>query len=514
MNLKFKFLYLLIVCEFLEYPTQICAYSSGKSCGTVKIGRGNIVGGNYAIRGAFPWAAALLYNDGRVFCGGTILSKNQVLTAAHCVLGKNHQYELVPRDIIVVVGAHNLSICHERGKVSVGVEKIDIHRDWNPSSQSFDADIAMLTLVDDLPFTQFIQPICLIDSNSYINRVWNGYTVGYGKSETSLNSENVLKSVLIPIEPSNEECFYTNEFLMKIASNRSFCGGDRVGSGVCLGDSGNGLFVQHSGTYYLRGIVSSSLYTNNNCDVYNYAIFTNVVKFYDWIMARLASSNHQYISETSASRSELGTAVSTCEYVKKYQNDLMSEENLRYQCSLDLDVKGLRINNVIGCNENDDKVSIIKILPKFRSYLTTFPNTFCNKFNKLEMIDMSRTEIATIEADSLRQCKDLRILQFYSNKIEEIPEMLLDETKKLLKLYITFNLITTLPENLLNGLKELQILDLSGNKIDQLSGNVFNDLVNLVELHLSSNNLKALNSMLFKNLRKLKILKLNTTLYS
>ena len=83
---------------------------------------------------------------------------------------------------------------------------------------------------------------------------------------------------------------------MKISSNRSFCGGSRDGSGVCMGDSGNGLFVEYSGIYFLRGIVSSSLYTKSNCDVYNFAVFTNVLKFFDWIVDRASSSNRQYIS--------------------------------------------------------------------------------------------------------------------------------------------------------------------------------------------------------------------------
>jgi secreted trypsin-like serine protease len=201
----------------------------------------------------------------------------------------------LPRDITVVVGAHNLSIAHERGKFSVGVKNIELHEGWNTSGDSFDADIAMLTLVDEMPFNQFIQPICLVDSKSILSRIWNGYAVGYGKSEK--DHENVLKSLLIPIAPSNEECFYTEETLMKISSNRSFCGGSRDGSGVCMGDSGNGLFAEHSGIYYLRGIVSSSLYSNNNCDIYNFAVFTNVLEFFDWIWERASSSNIRYNSE-------------------------------------------------------------------------------------------------------------------------------------------------------------------------------------------------------------------------
>lgn len=76
-----------------------------------------------------------------------------------------------------------------------------------------------------------------------------------------------------------------NEDLGKISSGRTFCGGQGRGVGVCQGDSGSGLFVVHDGAYYLRGVVSSSLYNGHlGCDVENYSVFTDVLKFYDWIM--------------------------------------------------------------------------------------------------------------------------------------------------------------------------------------------------------------------------------------
>jgi len=198
----------------------------------------------------------------------------------------------------VILGAHNLSIPHERGKFVVGVQDIQTHSDWNTKSKSFDADIAMLTLTDDINFSRYIQPICLIEPDSIVAKISKGYTVGYGKSEDKTkNIENVLKVVETPIQGSNEECFYTSDVLLKISSKRTFCGGSRDGTGICLGDSGNGLFVERQNVFYLRGIVSSSLMTLFSCDVNNYAVYTNALKFYDWISENINSGGSRHIYE-------------------------------------------------------------------------------------------------------------------------------------------------------------------------------------------------------------------------
>jgi secreted trypsin-like serine protease len=47
-----------------------------------------IVGGDIAIRGAFPWQAMVvsIWNGQIVsYCGGALISKDYVLTAAQCV---------------------------------------------------------------------------------------------------------------------------------------------------------------------------------------------------------------------------------------------------------------------------------------------------------------------------------------------------------------------------------------------------------------------------------------------
>ena len=63
-------------------PTTAC------QCGVVSKAKQNnnrIIGGENAVRREFPWQVALVYRGGSIpSCGGTLLSSDTVLTAAHC----------------------------------------------------------------------------------------------------------------------------------------------------------------------------------------------------------------------------------------------------------------------------------------------------------------------------------------------------------------------------------------------------------------------------------------------
>jgi hypothetical protein len=170
----------------------------------------------------------------------------------------------------------------EIGRETRGTSKIHIHPDWNPHLVTYDADIAIVEIEYPVTFTNYIQPICLWES-PFDPLQASGFVVGYGKSEDlSKIHENIPKIIDVPIH-SQEDCFLSNPVLVSLSSKRTFCGGYRNGTGVCSGDSGGGLAIKINNVFYLRGIVSSSLIRDFSCDLENYSIFTNVLKFKDWI---------------------------------------------------------------------------------------------------------------------------------------------------------------------------------------------------------------------------------------
>lgn len=56
----------------------------GEALNDENLVEGRVVNGRVAGRGEFPWTVALMQN-GRQFCGGSLVDADHVLTAAHCI---------------------------------------------------------------------------------------------------------------------------------------------------------------------------------------------------------------------------------------------------------------------------------------------------------------------------------------------------------------------------------------------------------------------------------------------
>lgn len=185
-------------------------------------------------------------------------------------------------DILIVLGEFDLDSNFEIEREIRYPSKIYIHPDWNPQHESFDADIALIKFENAVSFSNYIQPVCLWESSNNPPQT-SGVVVGYGSEDKTKIHENIPKVINVPIQ-TQEKCFSSNPGLVQLSSNRTFCVGNRDGTGVCKGDGGGGLVIQSGNVFYLRGIVSTLLLNDNHeCDLNNYAIFTNVLKFKDWI---------------------------------------------------------------------------------------------------------------------------------------------------------------------------------------------------------------------------------------
>lgn len=203
---------------------------------------------------------------------------------------------------MLLLGAFDLNDLFQTGALSGSPAEVFIHPDWNPFNQRYDADIAALVTEDEIPYTKYIRPICLPETDLVARE---GYVTGWGESEDkSKEHENLPKQIKIPIVP-NESCFLESAEFSKISSKRTICGGARDLIGPCRGDSGGGLFVKSGNVFYLKGLVSASLTNLGQCDVTNFALYTNVDKFIEWIenpTEELSVPQHSSASKPSYSQ--------------------------------------------------------------------------------------------------------------------------------------------------------------------------------------------------------------------
>merc|ERR1712142_1434704 len=116
-----------------------------------------VVGGDDVRENSFPWQVSLQYKSGSSFyhtCGGTLISSQWVLTAAHCISSRN-TYR-------VYLGKHNLKNNNEAGSIALSPEKIVVHPQWD--SYRIRDDIALIKLAMPVTFSDSIMAACMPDA--------------------------------------------------------------------------------------------------------------------------------------------------------------------------------------------------------------------------------------------------------------------------------------------------------------------------------------------------------------
>ncbi|XP_053621535.1 serine proteinase stubble [Plodia interpunctella] len=263
--------------------------ASQADCGvpSSRILQKRIIGGREARFAEFPWQAHVRISEFQ--CGGVLVSRWYVATAAHCVSRAR------PRDIAVWLGALDTNAGSDTAKKLGVVQKI-LHPYFQYRVTQPDRyDIALLKLSRPITFMSHILPICLPDSELEL-RGRSGVIAGWGKTDSSHGhtGTNLLQSATVPIL-SKEQCikWHQSKQISVEIHSEMICAGHSDGhQDACLGDSGGPLIVLDSGRYYLVGITSAGF----GCGVdHQPGIYHNVKVTSTWIK-EVISPQTNYIS--------------------------------------------------------------------------------------------------------------------------------------------------------------------------------------------------------------------------
>ncbi|KAL0977929.1 hypothetical protein UPYG_G00163400 [Umbra pygmaea] len=232
-----------------------------------------VVGGEVAKPHSWPWQISLQYQSGSSFrhtCGGSLIKRGWVMTAAHCVDSQ--------RTWRVVLGDHNLNT-NEGTEQILSVSQVYIHSGWNSNSVSGGNDIALLRLSTEATLNSNVQ-LAALPSTDYILPNNNPcYITGWGLTSTGGSLSPTLKQAYLP-SVDHKTCS-SPDWWGSTVKTTMVCGGGGANSG-CNGDSGGPLNCQVNGQYQVHGI--ASFVSGYGCNAARKpTVFTRVSAFIGWM---------------------------------------------------------------------------------------------------------------------------------------------------------------------------------------------------------------------------------------
>ncbi|MCI5078567.1 serine protease [Oricola sp.] len=294
--------------------------------GSTDAEQGRVLNGKISEDGAWPWQVALMRVDVEKsvlsqFCGGSMIQKDWVLTAAHCVVEKRDDgyYIIDPATTRIMVGTNRIS---NEGDF-VEVSQIVVHEGYDPNG--FDNDIALIKLgrvpnasfkTITIPTAEYADVLERPDTKTIVTG-WGRTEAGtpsreLREGEIKIIDRNICNAAIMagPVKAAagyfqqaanalslsgDDANAMWDELMSHVPTpltENMICSGTPEGPrGACDGDSGGPLVVPvGDGKFIQAGIVSWGLASADgvgcNRDA-KFSAYTRTGNYADWVLTKL-----------------------------------------------------------------------------------------------------------------------------------------------------------------------------------------------------------------------------------
>lgn len=187
----------------------------------IEEGSTKIVGGQVMQIEAVPYIVSILYKNNHL-CGGSIISSQWILSAAHCWI------DAISTNYLVRTGSPRKSRSGELHEV----EQLIRHPRYDENT--LDSDFMLIKLKKPMTFSKQQQTIQLASDDGKIRVGSEVLTSGYGSTQNEMESSEFLRGVIVQVT-SLQSC---NATYGGIITPNMLCAGSKDGKDSCQGDSG------------------------------------------------------------------------------------------------------------------------------------------------------------------------------------------------------------------------------------------------------------------------------------